>query len=74
MAAALTPSTTVIKYASANYQVQEMCTFFQACGVVIEGVGTTTLTVHGITKLNMDIEYTLSEDPTDTMFSSRPLL
>ena len=68
MAAALTPSTTIIKYASANYQVQEMCTFFQACGVVIEGVGTTTLTVHGIPELNKDIEYTLSEDPTDTMF------
>ncbi len=67
-AAALTPSTTVIKYASANYQVQEVCTFLQACGVQIEGVGTTTLTVHGISELKKDIEYTLSEDPTDTMF------
>lgn len=68
MAAALTPSTTVIKYASANYQVQEMCTFLQACGIAIDGVGTTTLTVHGIAELKQDIEYTLSEDPTDTMF------
>ncbi len=67
-AAALTPSTTVIKYASANYQVQEVCTFLQACGVQIEGVGTTTLTVHGISELKKDIEYTLSEDPTDSMF------
>lgn len=68
LAAALTPSTTVIKYASANYQVQEVCTFLQACGVQIEGVGTTTLTVHGISELKKDIEYTLSEDPTDSMF------
>jgi UDP-N-acetylglucosamine 1-carboxyvinyltransferase len=68
MAAALTPSTTVIKYASANYQVQELCAFLSACGVEIKGVGTTTLTVTGISELNRDITYTLSEDPTDTMF------
>lgn len=68
MAAALTPSTTVIKYASANYQVQELCAFLRVCGVTIEGVGTTTLTVTGISKLQKTIEYTLSEDPTDSMF------
>ncbi len=68
MAAALAPCTTVIKYASANYMVQEMCNFLEALGVKIEGIGTTTLTVHGITDINCDIEYTLSEDPTDTMF------
>ena len=28
----------------------------------------TTLTVHGISELKKDIEYTLSEDPTDSMF------
>jgi len=67
-AAALTPSTTVIKYASANYQVQEVCAFLSACGVQIEGIGTTTLTVTGIEKLDRDIVYTLSEDPTDSMF------
>ncbi len=68
MAAALTPTTTIIKYASANYQVQELCAFLMACGVSIEGIGTTTLTVRGIEKLNTDITYTLSEDPTDSMF------
>ncbi len=67
-AAALTPHKTVIKYASANYQVQEVCTFLQKCGVQIDGVGTTTLTVTGIPSLNSHIEYTLSEDPTDSMF------
>lgn len=68
MAAALTPSTTVIKYASANYQVQELCAFLRICGVTIDGVGTTTLTVTGIKELNKTIEYTLAEDPTDSMF------
>jgi UDP-N-acetylglucosamine 1-carboxyvinyltransferase len=67
-AAALTPSTTVIKYASANYMVQEMCVFLQLFGVKIEGVGTTTLTITGVADMNQDIEYTLAEDPTDSMF------
>jgi len=68
MAAALRPHTTVIKYASANYMVQEMCAFLQLFGVVIEGVGTTTLTITGVSEMNIDIEYTLAEDPTDSMF------
>lgn len=68
MAAALTPSTTVIKYASANYMVQEMCVFLQKLGVGIEGIGTTTLTVTGTNSITNDIEYTLAEDPTDSMF------
>jgi len=37
-------------------------------GVTIEGVGTTTLTITGVPRINMDIEYTLAEDPTDSMF------
>lgn len=68
LAAALTPSETIIKYSSANYMVQEVCAFLQVCGVSIEGIGTTTLKVRGIPEINSDIEYTLSEDPTDSMF------
>ncbi len=67
-AAACSPGTTVIKYASANYMVQEICVFLKLFGVHIEGVGTTTLTVTGVTAINQAIEYTLSEDPTDSMF------
>lgn len=67
-AAAQTPAETVIKYASANYMVQEVCAFLRACGVTIEGLGTTTLTVTGVSDIDTDIEYTLSEDPTDSMF------
>ncbi len=68
LAASLTNATTTIKYASANYMVQEMCAFLIACGVQIEGVGTTTLTVIGVSSINTDITYTLAEDPTDSMF------
>lgn len=67
-AAACSPGTTVIKYASANYMVQEICTFLKLFGVTIEGVGTTTLSVTGVSTINQNIEYTLSEDPTDSMF------
>lgn len=67
-AAALAPCTTTIKYASANYMVQEVCVFLKECGVEIEGIGTTTLVVKGIADINTDIEYTLAEDPTDSMF------
>ncbi len=67
-AAALNQGTTTIKYASANYMVQEVCAFLSLLGVKIEGVGTTTLKVTGIKEINQAVEYTLSEDPTDTMF------
>lgn len=68
MAAAKIPGATTIKYASANYQVQETCFFLEACGVTIEGIGTSTLRVHGVAEINKTVEYTLSEDPIDTMF------
>jgi UDP-N-acetylglucosamine 1-carboxyvinyltransferase len=67
-AAAGIPGTSVIKYASANYQVQEICGFLQALGVTVTGIGTTTLTVTGVKDINMDVEYTVAEDPTDAMF------
>lgn len=68
MAAARYPGTVTIKYASANYMVQELCTFLTHLGVSIDGIGTTTLTVTGNPDIATDIEYTLAEDPTDSMF------
>ena len=68
LAAALIPGTTVIKYASANYMGQEVCHFLEMCGVKIEGIGTTTITVHGVREINAPITYHLSEDPIETMF------
>jgi UDP-N-acetylglucosamine 1-carboxyvinyltransferase len=57
-----------IKYASANYQVQDVCFFLQALGVEIEGVGTTTLTVRGKKNIKQDVSFAINEDPTDAMF------
>ncbi len=68
LAAALIPGTTVIKYASANYMGQEVCFFLQKCGVKIEGIGTTTITVHGVKEINTPVTYFLSEDPVESMF------
>lgn len=68
MAAAKIPGKTVIKYASANYQIQDLCGFLQMCGVKVEGVGTTTLTVHGLADINASVVYAPSEDPIESMF------
>jgi len=68
LAVARIKGTSVIKYASANYQVQELCGFLQALGVEIEGIGTTTLTVRGVTDINKDVTYSVAEDPIDSMF------
>ena len=68
LAAACIPGTSTIKYASANYQVQEICGFLQALGVEVRGVGSTTLTVHGIEDIHKEVSYSVAEDPTDAMF------
>ncbi len=68
LAAARIPGTSVIKYASANYQVQEVCGYLRALGVEVSGIGTTTVTITGKPDIDMDVEYTVAEDPTDAMF------
>jgi UDP-N-acetylglucosamine 1-carboxyvinyltransferase len=67
MAAALIPGKTTIKFASANYQVQDLCYFLRKLGVKIEGIGTTTLTIYGKKKIKKDISYYLIEDPIESM-------
>ena len=68
MAAALIPGATTIKFASANYQIQDVCFFLESLGVKIEGVGTSTLIVHGVKEIKQDISYHISEDPIEAMF------
>ena len=58
---------TTIRFASANYMVQEICFFLEKLGIRIDGIGTSTLVVHGVKDINMDIEYTNSEDPIESM-------
>ena len=68
LAAAKISGTSTIKYCSANYQVQEVCGYLGKLGVGIEGIGTPTLTVHGVADINTNITYSVAEDPTDAMF------
>ena len=67
MAAALYPGKTIIVGASPNYMVQDVCFYLRALGVKIEGIGTTTLTIVGKSKINTAIEYSPSEDPIEAM-------
>lgn len=67
MAAALYDGTTIIRNASPNYMVQDVCFFLQKLGVNIEGIGTTTLTITGVRSINRDVEYHPSEDPIEAM-------
>ncbi len=67
MAAALTPGLTTIKMASANYMVQDVCYYLQKLGVRIEGIGTSTLRVHGLKVINKNVTYAPSEDPVEAM-------
>jgi UDP-N-acetylglucosamine 1-carboxyvinyltransferase len=67
MAAAKINGITTIKLASSNYMVQDLCHFLQGLGVKIEGIGTSTLTVHGKTHINQKIVFFLSEDPIEAM-------
>ncbi|MFM6850023.1 MAG: helix-turn-helix domain-containing protein, partial [Terrabacter sp.] len=67
MAAARHAGTTVIRNASPNYMVQDLCFFLEKLGVRIEGIGTTTLTVTGLAEIDVDVEYAPSEDPIEAM-------
>ncbi len=68
MAAAKIPGVTTIKFASANYMVQDLCVFLESLGIHIEGIGTSTLKVHGVADINMDAVGIPSEDPIESMF------
>ena len=67
MAAALSGQEITIRNASPNYMVQDLCFFLEELGVKIEGIGTTTLKVHGLTKIEKDVEYYVSEDPIESL-------
>jgi UDP-N-acetylglucosamine transferase len=67
MAAALSPDTTIIRNASPNYMVQDVCFFLKKLGVKIEGIGTTTLKITGRKYINKNIDYYPSEDPIEAM-------
>lgn len=67
MAASKIEGNTIIKFASANYQVQDVCFYLQKLGIKIEGIGTSTLSIFGQKEIDQDVEYYLSEDPIEAM-------
>jgi UDP-N-acetylglucosamine 1-carboxyvinyltransferase len=67
MAAARRDAVTVVRNASSNYMVQDLCFFLTKLGVRIDGIGTTTLTVHGKPVIDTDVDYAPSEDPIEAM-------
>ena len=67
LAAALSPGLTVIRNASPNYMVQDLAVFLTHLGVDIDGIGTTTLRIRGVSQIDVDVEFTPSEDPIEAM-------
>ncbi|TCO35624.1 UDP-N-acetylglucosamine 1-carboxyvinyltransferase [Kribbella steppae] len=67
MAAARHDGVTVIRNASSNYMVQDLCFYLDLLGVQIDGIGSTTLTVHGRPEIDVDVDYAPSEDPIEAM-------
>lgn len=67
MAAARLEGETVIKMASANYAIQDLCLFLKKLGVKIEGIGTTTLKVRGVKVIKKNVTFSPSEDPVEAM-------
>ncbi|MEE1617231.1 UDP-N-acetylglucosamine 1-carboxyvinyltransferase [Brachybacterium sp. J153] len=67
LAAARSEGETVIRNASPNYMVQDLCFFLVRLGVEIDGIGTTTLRVRGRSRISQDVDYAPSEDPIEAM-------
>ncbi|MEI7838752.1 MAG: UDP-N-acetylglucosamine 1-carboxyvinyltransferase [bacterium] len=57
----------IIKMASANYSVQDLCFYLEKLGVKIDGIGTTTLKVKGLNYIKKNVVYYPSEDPVEAM-------
>lgn len=68
LAAARTPEETIIEFGTSNYMVQDLCFFLQKLGVKIEGIGTTTLRVRGLSEIKKNVTYAPAEDPIEAMF------
>ncbi len=67
MAAVLAKGKSIIRMASANYMVQDLCYFLRQAGAKIDGVGTTTLVIEGVKKLKPVSNYSIMPDPIAAM-------
>ncbi len=67
MAAVLAPGKTIIRMASANYMVQDLCYFLREAGAKIQGIGSTTLEIEGVKQLKQNVNYSIMPDPIAAM-------
>lgn len=67
MGAVLAKGKTVIKMASANYMVQDLCCFLNQAGANIKGIGSTTLEIEGVRELKPVNDYPIMPDPIAAM-------
>lgn len=67
LAAAQCPGKSVIKMASANYMVQDLCFFLEKLGVKINWTGAGTVEIIGKKEFDKNVEYEISEDPIEAM-------
>lgn len=67
MAAARTTGVVEIRRAASNYMVHDLCHFLVKLGIKIEGIGTHNLRIHGVKDIDVDVEYSPSEDPIEAM-------
>ena len=68
MAAARTDGPITIQSASADYMVQDLCLFLRKLGVKIDGIGSTTINIHGVSKIKKNVTFSPTEDPIEAMF------
>lgn len=61
MAAVLAKGTTILRNAASEPHVQDLCEFLNILGAHIEGVGSNTLTIHGVDRLHGG-EFTVGAD------------
>jgi len=59
--------TTTLHFAQQNYMVMDVCYFLEKLGVRFEGLGSHTLKVTGVSNIRVNVEYTNSEDPIESM-------
>jgi UDP-N-acetylglucosamine 1-carboxyvinyltransferase len=67
MAASRVSGTTNIKFASANYMVQDVARYLERLGVRVDGIGTPTLSVRGKAQIRENVVYYPGEDPIEAM-------
>jgi UDP-N-acetylglucosamine 1-carboxyvinyltransferase len=61
LASVLAEGSTILRNAASEPHVQDLCHMLRQMGAAIEGVGSNTLTIHGVANLH-GAEYTLSSD------------